>query len=299
MEQNKESSEVGPQDTSETKQNANGNEQTQPLKHEGRKRKLFELLGSPEEVDLEATSLNQLKKLVKEKEWQVRAGERRIKRREERKELRLKNKAAKEQGLPLVQKRPRNRPKAVKTKQRVAIDLDYENYQTPDDSKKLMNQVIRCYSENRKLEKGLDYYLTSLTGRCREKFVQQNGSQWDLEHHEKSYLEVFNKEELVYLSSESENVLLELDDSKVYVIGGLVDHNKHKGLSHSLALKHGISHARLPIDEFVKMEGRKVLTVNHVFEIMLHYLNTNNWKTSFFNVLPQRKQVSEAKDQGE
>eukprot|EP00039_Didymoeca_costata_P006473 m.90520 g.90520 ORF g.90520 m.90520 type:complete len:81 (-) comp13271_c0_seq1:1558-1800(-) len=56
-----------------------------------------------------------------------------------------------------------------------------------------MNQVIRCYSENRKLEKGLDYYLTSLTGRCREKFVQQNGSQWDLEHHEKSYLEVFNK----------------------------------------------------------------------------------------------------------
>lgn len=40
---------------------------------------------------------------------------------------------------------------------------------------------------------------------------------------EKSYLEIFAKEDLIYLTPDSDNTLTVLDKTKVYIIGGLVD----------------------------------------------------------------------------
>lgn len=37
------------------------------------------------------------------------------------------------------------------------------------------------------------------------------------------------------------------------------------------------------------MKSRKVLAINHVFEILLHVGNGLPWKEAFLKVLPQRK----------
>lgn len=76
-------------------------------------------------------------------------------------------------------------------------------------------------------------------------------------------VDFFGKEKLVYLTSESENVLSELEKDHVYIIGGLVDHNQHKGLCHNKAISLGIKHARLPLDENIIMKSRRVLTIDH------------------------------------
>lgn len=41
-------------------------------------------------------------------------------------------------------------------------------------------------------------------------------------------LENFPKDKIIYLSSESENVLTTVEPEYLYVIGGLVDHNSQK-----------------------------------------------------------------------
>ena len=87
-------------------------------------------------------------------------------------------------------------------------------------------------------------------------------------------------------------MLTELENDKFYVIGGLVDHNSQKGLCHREATALGIQTARLPIDEFIHLNSRKVLTVNHVFEILAAVSEGKGWKEALLGTIPERKGVS-------
>ncbi|XP_076761194.1 tRNA methyltransferase 10 homolog A isoform X2 [Xylocopa sonorina] len=61
------------------------------------------------------------------------------------------------------------------------------------------------------------------------------------------------------------------------------------GLCHKLAIQAGIRHGRLPLDKFLRMKARKVLTVDHVFEILLRVSEGKTWQEAFLQVLPERK----------
>jgi hypothetical protein len=82
----------------------------------------------------------------------------------------------------------------------------------------------------------------------------------------------------------------ELDASKVYIIGGIVDRNRHKGLTARKAAEQDIATARLPIDDYIRMAACRTLTTNHVFEILVRFQETRDWQAAFTAVIPQRKQ---------
>lgn len=95
--------------------------------------------------------------------------------------------------------------------------------------------------------------------------------------------------EIIYLSSESENVLTHLKPNGTYIIGGLVDKNRHKGVCHKRAVERGIKTAKLPIKEYLEMRDRQVLVTNHVLEILLKWMELGDWGKAFMEVMPKRK----------
>lgn len=95
--------------------------------------------------------------------------------------------------------------------------------------------------------------------------------------------------EVVYLTSDSENTLERLKPYSTYIIGGLVDKNRHKGICYKSACDRGIKTAKLPIREYMEMQSRFVLATNHVVEIMVRWLECGDWGTAFLKVVPKRK----------
>ncbi|TVY87019.1 tRNA (guanine(9)-N1)-methyltransferase [Lachnellula willkommii] len=97
--------------------------------------------------------------------------------------------------------------------------------------------------------------------------------------------------QIVYLTSDSPDTLTTLSPNTSYIIGGIVDKNRHKGLCYKRACELGIPTAKLPIGEYMTMQSRSVLAINHVVEIMLKWLETGDWGEAFLRVIPKRKEA--------
>nr|XP_046236920.1 RNA (guanine-9-)-methyltransferase domain-containing protein 2 [Scatophagus argus] len=244
-------------------------------------------------AESQTLSKRQKKKLLKQQKWEEERELRKQRRKERKQQRRLQRQnLAEEEGNEAKSVRKHPRREVIPSSLRLVVDCSFDYLMLIKDVRKLHKQIQRCYAENRRALHPVQFYLTSLGGQLRQSMDEKDKGwvNWkDISIKTEHYIEVVAKEELVYLTSDSPNVLDELDQKKAYVIGGLVDHNHHKGITFERAKELGINHAQLPLSSFVKMNSRKVLAVNHVFEIILAYLEKGNWQEAFFTVLPQRK----------
>ncbi|KAK1753065.1 guanine-1-methyltransferase-domain-containing protein [Echria macrotheca] len=94
---------------------------------------------------------------------------------------------------------------------------------------------------------------------------------------------------VVYLTADSPYTIERLEPNTSYVIGGLVDRNREKGLCYKKAQECRVRTAKLPIGEYMAMQSRFVLTTNQVVEIMIKWLECGNWGEAFMGVIPKRK----------
>lgn len=249
-------------------------------------------------------SKRQVKKLKKLEKFQ----ENKMKMRKAEKDKRkLKRKLCQEQGIELVRNGPSR--KALKRNKiaqnpadiQVAIDLSFDELMIDKDLGSCASQLLRVYTKNRRATRPIPVHFTGLNekGKLYEKLERNEGwKNWDVIPHKEGFMEIFDKDKIIYLTSESETVLDALEAGAVYVIGGLVDHNHHKCLTHDIAQKSGIRTARLPLSEHLIIKTRTVLTINQVFDIILGVSEGQPWKQVLLEVLPSRKGIK-AKDDGE
>jgi tRNA (guanine9-N1)-methyltransferase len=149
---------------------------------------------------------------------------------------------------------------------------------------------------------------------------EQNKTTEGTEKGQDGCLEV-TQENVIYLTADSEEELLELKEGEVYIIGGICDHNRYKVssllISCFLTCKHDHSHcpqnlclnkavesnirtARLPIGRYLaSLTTRKVLTVNQVFEILVRWVETKDWEEALYAVIPKRKFVAGASNEND
>lgn len=215
----------------------------------------------------EILSRRKQKKLLKLAKWEEAKKIKRLKERQKAKEKRV-IEAAK--GIPgpnkLRKALKHNKMENSKNTVRVAIDFDYDELMIDKDIAKCAKQLLRVYTLNRKSTMPIRLHYTSIRpGSKIENSLKRNDGyiNWDVKITNESYLKIFDRDSIVYLTSDSDNVLEHVDPNAAYIIGGLVDHNHHKGLSLEKAEANGLKTARLPLSEYISMKTRTVLTIVH------------------------------------
>ena len=208
----------------------------------------------------------------------------------------------------------------------LVLDCGFDDLMIDKELKSLSSQVTRCYSDNHKAPFQAHLAISSFGGYLKERFdgllaghhrswknvrflegdfvqAADEAKEWMRGESGGKLAGALAKEdgpaqishdqgevgEVVYLTSDSPDTLTGLRPYSTYIIGGLVDRNRHKGVCYKRAMERGMRTAKLPIGDYMQMTSRFVLATNHVAEIMLRWLELGDWGKAFLQVMPKRK----------
>eukprot|EP00892_Ulva_mutabilis_P006710 jgi/Ulvmu1/4410/UM002_0135.1 len=176
---------------------------------------------------------------------------------------------------------------------KLVLDLDFWNLMAEGSQRSLVSQLAFSAGCNKKSENPCSLHFTSFTGEVAEATARQfpGHINWAVQLHSEHWSRALSrhKEALVYLTADAEDEIETLDPKCYYIVGGLVDRNKLKRICFNRANEHGIRTARLPLDSCLALAGSKVLTVNQVVLIIVHYWVTRDWSKACHIAVPERK----------
>lgn len=184
---------------------------------------------------------------------------------------------------------------------KVIIDLSFDGIMVNREVKSLFSQIMRCYSANRRSNSPFHIEVSSFSGEISQKFklTYPEHDRWDIFFNSQHFLnDASDKDNIVYLTPDSDTILDSIDQDCTYVIGGIVDKNRFKGKTLQTANDLHIKTARLPVPEFIDLKTSPVLTIYHVFEIMLKFKDCLDWKEALELFVPKRnlKNLSESSE---
>lgn len=178
--------------------------------------------------------------------------------------------------------------------QTLVFDLDYEEEMTRREVINAADQLQEVYAVNRLSPDPFNLVFCGLKGEHYRNQLYKAMPHLDKPNclitvSEKSYLDMFPKEKLVYLTPDARQPLRYSDDA-IYIIGGMVDLGTQQPYSLARAKRQGITFARLPLDEYLPwgQSASKTLALNHITRILLDMKATRSWNEAFKSI-PRRK----------
>ncbi|XP_078089033.1 tRNA methyltransferase 10 homolog C [Mustelus asterias] len=178
--------------------------------------------------------------------------------------------------------------------QPLVFDMSYESYMARREMENTVSQLLECEGYNRRSLDPFHFHFCNLSpeGSYQKELLKRYGDAWDrllITITEKSYVDIFPKDKLVYLTADSPHVLKTFQHDKIYIIGSLVDKSIQTGLSHANAKRLKLATARLPLDEYLRWDcGAKNLTLNQMISILLTVKETGSWLEAL-EFVPKRK----------
>lgn len=253
----------------------------------------------------EGMSKNAWKKLQKQKRWEEQKDEYRLKRAAKKKALRQRKAENRANGTLSESDNYHMQPKKLLPESqspsgvKVIMDCEFDDLMIDKEIVSMSNQITRCYLAKRHAKYHVDFVVSTFNKRLKQRFDKTlpEYHKWTdmnfLENKTLSELLPTDPEEFkkyVYLTADTEEELEELEEGHTYIIGGIVDKNRHKMLCVNKAKELGLRVARLPIGKYIQMNSRHVLATSHVYEIMCLWFELDrDWGKAFNAVLPPRK----------
>ncbi|XP_054287155.1 mitochondrial ribonuclease P protein 1 homolog [Macrosteles quadrilineatus] len=177
----------------------------------------------------------------------------------------------------------------------LVIDCGFYNDMNQMENKLCCKQLVYLFAENRISKNPFNIHFCNLKkDSCLYHFLKKSiptieDPAFPINIHEGHYLNLFQKEKLVYLTPHCRTELKEFNPDDIYIIGAIVDRVNQMPLTLAKAKSEGLRMAQLPLDRYLEWGlGNKSLTVNQVVKIMHDLQVTGNWDTAFKHV-PRRK----------
>lgn len=192
---------------------------------------------------------------------------------------------------------PRNWEKCISSKfgQDLVVDLSFDSYMDDREQSLTMDQLSFLYGANSEAFEPFNLYFCNYNPtpdfdrRLKLKFPNLYRPDSFIQVDSRSYLDIFPKEKLVYLTPDAPKPLREFDND-ILIIGGLVDKTFIKPLTKAKAKMEGLRMARLPIEENVMWgQGSKNLTLNQVVQILCNFRKERDWRRALETGVPKRK----------
>ncbi len=156
-------------------------------------------------------------------------------------------------------------------------------------------QLLFSFTTNRNFDNPSDLHLcnfdvNSMVGkRLLRTLPNILTPEFPLNIHSNSFMDIFDKEKLVYLTPDCSQELIEYNPDDIYIIGAMVDKTRNKPLSFEKAKSFGLRMAKLPIDRYLSYQGGKRLAINHVVQILLKLKVGQSWENIFNSTIPERR----------